>query len=163
MQIIPLTEIHWPDVQRIYLEGIATGNATFQTEAPAWEVWNANHASECRFVAIENETVLGWIAISKVSQRQVYSGVAEVSVYIGKDFQGKGVGKVLFIKLIEESEKEGYWTLQSGIFPENTGSLVLHKKMGFREIGYREKVGKLHGKWRNTILMERRSKVAGID
>jgi phosphinothricin acetyltransferase len=163
MEIRILCERDWPEVKRIYLQGIATGKATFQTEAPSWEEWDKGHIIECRLVAVEGTTVLGWAVLSKVSARPVYAGVAEVSIYIGKDARGRGVGKTLFTDLIKESEKHGYWTLQSGIFPENIESINLHRKMGFREIGYREKVGKLHDVWRDVVLMERRSKVAGID
>jgi L-amino acid N-acyltransferase YncA len=161
MEIIRMSPDNWLEVKRIYLEGIATGKATFQTDAPSWEDWDKGHIGDCRFVAVKDGKVLGWVALSKVSQRPVYSGVAEVSIYIGKDARGKGVGKILFSKLIEESENKGFWTLQSGIFSDNLESIKLHEKMGFRMIGFREKVGKLHGIWKDNVLMERRSKVVG--
>ena len=158
-----LTETDWPEVKRIYLEGIATENSTFQTVAPLWEEWDKAHIPTCRLVVVEDGDVLGWAALSKVSQRAVYSGVAEVSIYIAKEARGKGIGTLLFLQLIEASEREGIWTLQSGIFPENIESINLHKKMGFRVIGHREKVGKLHGVWRDVVLMERRSSSVGVD
>jgi L-amino acid N-acyltransferase YncA len=157
-----LTENDWPQVKRIYLEGIATENSTFQTVAPLWEEWDKAHMTACRLVVEEGRDILGWAALSKVSQRAVYSGVAEVSIYIAKEARGKGIGTLLFLQLIEASEREGIWTLQSGIFPENIESINLHKKMGFREIGFREKVGKLHGVWRDVVLMERRSSSVGV-
>lgn len=152
----------WDAVSTIYKEGIATGFATFETDVPGYESWDAAHMSACRLVAVENEHVLGWAALSPVSSRCVYGGIGEVSVYVGNDSRGKGVGKLLLEALIKESEAEGLWTIQSGIFPENEGSIELHKKMGFRYIGKREKVGKLHGVWKDNLLFERRSKTVGI-
>lgn len=152
----------WQEVSRIYLEGIATGFATFETSAPSYEAWNDAHMSSCRLVAaIDEEKIAGWAALSPVSSRCVYGGVAEVSVYVGSDSRGKGIGKLLMATLIKESEAEGLWTIQSGIFPENESSIELHKKMGFRYIGKREKVGKLHGVWKDNLLFERRSKIVG--
>jgi L-amino acid N-acyltransferase YncA len=153
----------WPEVARIYDEGLETGNATFQQVVPTWEEWNTGHVQSCRMVAIIEGTMAGWTALSAVSSRVVYAGVAEVSVYIGKDFRGMRIGDQLMKNLIDESEKEGFWTLQSSIFPENEASIKLHEKYGFRTMGYREKVGKMDGVWRNTVIMERRSKVVGID
>lgn len=152
----------WEAVSKIYTEGIATGFATFETNTPTYETWNAAHMSSCRTVAIENEKVLGWAALSPVSSRCVYGGVAEVSVYVSKDSRGKGLGKLLMEVLIKESEAEGLWTIQSGIFPENEGSIELHKKVGFRYIGKREKVGKLDGLWKDNLLFERRSETVGL-
>ena len=163
MEIKPLTELHYPDLKRVYLEGIATGNATFETEAPSWEKWNSEHTKHSRFIAIENGEALGWAALSPVSGRCVYAGVAEVSVYIGADHRGKGVGKRLMEHLIKSSEENEIWTLQAGVFPENEASLSLHQKYGFRQFGRREKIGKMKGTWRDTVLLERRSKIAGIN
>jgi len=163
MEITELLARHWEDVRTIYLDGIATKQATFQTEAPSWEEWDKAHLAALRYVAIVNNAIAGWAVLSSVSSRCVYSGVTEVSVYIHKDFRKKGIGQALLQKLITESEANSIWTLQSGIFPENTASIALHEKLGFRKIGYREKVGKMDGVWRDTLLMERRSKIAGQD
>ena len=149
---------YWHDVRKIYLQGIATGQATFETAAPELEQWDKGHLQSLRYIAkIENQ-VCGWAALSPVSGRCVYGGVAEVSVYVHEDFRGQRVGHQLLEHLIIESEKQGLWTLQAGIFPENVGSIRLHEKLGFRFIGYREKVGKMNGVWRNVNLYERRSK-----
>ena len=152
----------WSEVSKIYQEGIATGFATFETEAPSYETWNSTHMKACRLVAINDNIILGWAALSPVSSRCVYGGVGEVSVYVSSNSRGKGVGKFLIENLICESEAEGLWTIQSGIFPENEGSIELHKKMGFRYIGKRERVGKLKGEWKDNLLFERRSKTIGI-
>ncbi|MED4555543.1 N-acetyltransferase family protein [Lysinibacillus sp. FSL R5-0849] len=144
------------EVLKIYKEGIETGMATFQTEVPSEQVWDEGHHSTLRFVAEYHNIVVGWIGILPVSTRAVYSGVGEVSVYISSDHKGKGIASELFKKLIEESEKAGFWTLQSSIFAINTSSIQLHKKMGFRIVGTREKIAQLHGKWHDTVLMERR-------
>lgn len=162
MIITNLTERHWPAVKAIYEKGIATGNATFQTEAPEWEEWDKGHIRACRLVAVENEQVIGWAALSAVSSRCVYGGVAEVSVYIHPDARGKGVGRKLLEALIAESEQNNFWTLQAGIFPENEASVALHEKLGFRHVGRREKIGKMNGKWRDTLLLERRSVKTGL-
>lgn len=153
-----MTPGDWPSVSRIYLEGIRTGNATFETNSPEWESWDKSHRSDCRLVARCNGEVVGWAALSNVSQRKVYSGVCEVSIYICSGFRGKGIGGQLMERLIAASEKHRIWTLQAGIFPENTGSLVLHEKMGFRQVGIREKIGQMNGVWRDVIFLERRSK-----
>ena len=163
MEIIELLPDHWEEVRTIYLHGIATKQATFQTDAPSWENWDKGHLSTLRYVAIIDGIIAGWAALSPVSSRCVYAGVAEVSVYIHEGYRGKGVGKALLQKLITESEASTIWTLQSGIFPENLASIALHEKLGFRTIGYREKVGKMDGVWRDTVLMERRSKITGQD
>lgn len=158
LKILTLNSSHWPEVEKIYLEGIATGHATFETESPGWEGWDAVHLPSCRLIAVCNNRIAGWAALSPVSTRAVYAGVAEVSLYIGKVFKGQGIGRWLFSALIDKSEKEGIWTLQAAIFPENEASINLHKSVGFREVGKREKIGKHHGIWRDTILMERRSR-----
>lgn len=162
MLIINLSAEHWTSVKAIYESGIATGNATFQTTAPEWEEWDKGHVTSCRLIAIEDNQILGWAALSAVSGRCVYAGVAEVSVYVHPDARGKGVGHQLLQALITESEENGFWTLQAGIFPENTSSIHIHEKNGFRIIGRREKIGQMNGKWRDTLLLERRSHTIGI-
>jgi phosphinothricin acetyltransferase len=151
----------WLDVARIYREGIESGHATFETEVPSWERWDTAHLPFARLVACAGETVTGWAALSRVSARQVYSGVAEVSVYISADTRGQGLGGVLLEALIQESELNGIWTLQASIFPENVASIRLHQRCGFREVGRRVRIAKLHGVWRDTILLERRSQRVG--
>ena len=163
MEIIPTGKKHFPGIAEIYRQGLETGNATFETTVPTWEDWDKGKLKHSRLVAIIDNTVVGWAALSAVSDRCVYGGVAEVSIYISNDHQGKGIGKALMQKLIEESERNGIWTLQSGMFPENEATVALHKSLGFRIIGYREKIGKLRGTWRDTVIMERRSKTAGIN
>jgi phosphinothricin acetyltransferase len=157
-----MTDNDWPEVERIYREGIETGNATFETEAPSWEKWDAGHVKNCRFVAKIKEKVVGWVALSPVSSRCVYQGVAEVSVYVGSTGRGKGVGRKLLASVVEESEKQGYWTLQASVFPENVASLKLHRQLGFREVGKRERLAKREGVWRDVILLERRSEKVGL-
>jgi phosphinothricin acetyltransferase len=151
----------WPFVRAIYLEGIATGNATFETEAPSWEEWDASHLGFARLVARDEDKLLAWAALSPVSRRQVYSGVAEVSVYVAPNSRGKGVGRALLKQLITESERNGIWTLQASVFPENVATIALHRACGFREVGRRERISKLKGVWRDTILLERRSAAVG--
>jgi phosphinothricin acetyltransferase len=151
----------WDNVVSIYREGIATCNATFETDAPVWEKWDKSHLRDCRLVARAEGKVIGWIALSPVSTRCVYSGVAEFSLYVAASTRGIGVGKALLRALIDESESIGIWTLQAGIFPENTTSIALALACGFREVGRRERIGQMDGIWRDVILMERRSKVAG--
>ncbi len=157
----------WEHVRSIYLEGIRTGNSTFESDAPDWEKWDAAHLREHRLVVRENH-VVAWAALSPVSTRCVYAGVAELSLYVAAAHRGKGIGSVLLEAVVRSTEKAGLWTLQGGIFPENTASLCLVKKHGFKEIGRREKIGKmtyghLAGIWRDVILVERRSTVTGID
>jgi L-amino acid N-acyltransferase YncA len=152
----------WPRVCEIYEEGITTANATFETAAPDWQQWDARHLSHCRLLAIDGDDVLGWAALSPVSARRVYAGVAEVSVYVAAVARGRGVGKALLNELILNSEQQGIWMLQAGIFPENLASIALHTALGFREVGKRERLGQLAGQWRDVVLMERRSKVAGL-
>lgn len=161
MQIIPMSADHWPQVKAIYESGIATGNATFQTAAPEWEEWDKTHVKTCRLVAIENNQVIGWAALTAVSGRCVYAGVGEVSVYIHPDARGKSAGTQLLQALITASEANGFWTLQAGIFPENIASIKVHEKCGFRLVGRREKIGQMNGIWRDTLLLERRSLTTG--
>ena len=153
----------WEFVRAIYLEGIATGQATFETEAPDWERWDAGHSPQCRLVARSGDGVLGWAALSPVSRREVYAGVAEVSVYVAATARGLGVGDALMRALIEAAERHGVWTLQSSVFPENHASIALHLKHGFREVGRRERIARHHGVWRDTAALERRSRVVGVD
>ena len=158
----PLAATHWPAVRAIYEGGLATGQATFTTEAPSWEAWDAGHLSHCRLVAVAaGGQVLGWAALSPVSSRCVYAGVAEVSIYIAAEARGRGVGRQLLAALVAESEQRGLWTLQAGIFPENAASLALHAGQGFRTVGRRERIGQLRGQWHDTLLLERRSPVVG--
>jgi L-amino acid N-acyltransferase YncA len=152
----------WTAVKEIYEEGIATGDATFQQSAPLWEEWNGNHLRHSRIVAKEEEGIVGWAALTPVSGRQVYAGVAEVSVYISDKARGKGIGKQLLQKLVEDSEANNIWTLQASIFRENIASIKMHEACGFRIIGYRERIGQMKGVWRDTILFERRSKKVGV-
>jgi L-amino acid N-acyltransferase YncA len=174
--IIPFSSNLWPAVLQIYREGIDTGNATFETEPPDWERWNNVHHKSCRLAALEpfdedvedlliqpaKIEVLGWAALSPVSSRRVYAGVAEVSVYVAAAARGRGVGKALLQALVQESEVNGIWTLQAGIFPENRASIALHNSCGFREVGLRRRIGKLGDVWRDTVLLERRSSVVGL-
>ena len=164
MNILPMTAAHWPAVSVIYAEGLATGNATFATEPPTWADWDAGHLPTCRLVAVHAhnaEHVLGWAALTPVSGRCVYAGVAEVSVYVAAEARGQGVGRALLAALVKESEQQGLWTLQAGIFPENTASVHLHEAGGFRQVGRRERIGQLRGQWRDTLLLERRSATVG--
>jgi L-amino acid N-acyltransferase YncA len=162
MTSVPMMEAHWPAAKAIYEAGIATGNATFETQAPAWEAWDKAHLSHSRLVAVDEAgTVLGWAALSPVSSRCVYGGVAEISIYIAAEARGQGVGRQLLHTLIADSEAHGIWTLQAGTFQENTASIGLHTQAGFRIIGHRERIGQHHGVWRNTVQMERRSPTVG--
>ena len=156
-----MIDADWDAVRAIYLEGIATRNATFETDAPSWDTWNNNQRPDCRLVARSDEEVLGWAVLGPVSRRLVYSGVAEVSVYVAAAARGMGLGKALLAALIDESEEAGIWSLQAGIFKENTASITLHKGVGFREIGFQERKGSLEGVWRDVLLLERRSQVVG--
>jgi L-amino acid N-acyltransferase YncA len=154
----------WPAAKTIYESGMATGNATFQTQSPDWTTWDSGHLPHSRFVAVTQEGhVVGWAALSPVSTRAHYRGVAEVSVYIDADFRGKRTGGLLLESLIRASEQNGLWTLQASIFPENSASLRLHQRYGFRHVGYRERIAQLHGVWRNTVWLERRSQVVGTN
>jgi L-amino acid N-acyltransferase YncA len=163
IQIRNLIDADWEQVSSIYLDGIATGQATFETQAPSWAAWNGGHLPAPRLVATEGQDIVGWAALSRVSSRSVYAGVAEVSVYVSRTWRSRGVGKRLLETLAAESEKNMIWTLQAGIFPENVASLALHKSCGFREVGRRERIGKMNGVWRDTMLLERRSKLVGSD
>ncbi len=151
----------WPEVARIFEEGIRTGNATFETEVPSWEAWDATHLPAHRLVAERDGRVVGWIALVPVSPRECYAGVAEVSAYVAEEARGKGVGRELLAALIESSERGGIWTLETGVFPENEPSLRLLQRFGFRVVGTRERIGRMHGMWRNVIFLERRSEVVG--
>lgn len=163
IHIIPMQPEHWTAVAEIYREGIDTGFATFETQVPAYGQWHGSHLGTCRLVAEHNSVPVGWAALSPVSGRCVYGGVAEVSIYIAKNARGLGIGKLLMQRLILESENNGLWTLQSGIFPENGASIALHTAMGFRYIGKREKVGRTsEGVWKDNLLFERRSNTVGI-
>lgn len=164
MIIEKLEEKHWGQVREIYIQGIETEISTFTTEAPTFEEWDKSHIKGARLVATEGDKVLGWVALSPTSSRCAYRGVAEVSVYVREGYKGMGVGKFLLNSMVELSEEMGFWTLQSLVITENTGSIALHKKCGFRELGVREKVGKMNNKvWLDVTIMERRSKVVGID
>jgi L-amino acid N-acyltransferase YncA len=149
----------WPAVKAIYLEGIATGLATFETETPSWEAWSESHLDAGRIVVDSEGAILGWAALSPVSKRKVYTGVAEVSVYVSANHRQMGIGRALLEQLITEAERDGIWTLQAVVFPENVGTIALHRRCGFREVGRRERIGKLNGVWRDTLLFERRSHV----
>jgi L-amino acid N-acyltransferase YncA len=149
----------WPEVSRIFAEGIATGNATFETGVPSWEDWDAAHLPEHRLVAEREGDVVGWIALVPVSPRACYAGVAEVSAYVGERARGEGVGAELLAALVQSSERAGIWTLQTGVFPENETSLGLLRRFGFRVVGTQERIGRLHGVWRDVVLLERRSEV----
>jgi L-amino acid N-acyltransferase YncA len=159
--VSPMTTADWPAVRAIYLDGIATGQATFETDAPDWDAWDAGKLPHSRLVARLGAEVVGWAALSPTSKRAVYAGVAEVSVYVAAAHRGRGVGRALLTALIAESERHGVWTLQAGMFPENVGSLRLHEACGFRVVGRRERIGRHHGAWRDTVLTERRSRVVG--
>jgi L-amino acid N-acyltransferase YncA len=159
MEIVvrPLLKTDWQSISKIYEEGIATGIATFETEVPNWELWNEKYLKHCRIVAELDREVVGFAVLSQVSKREVYKGVAEVSVYVSNSHKGQHIGETLLNHLIKESEANGFWTLQAAIFSENTVSIHLHKKCGFRVVGIREKIGKLYGRWYDNYLLERRS------
>ena len=162
MKIRTFKKSDFSSVKSIYQQGIDTGNATFQNKAKGWNEWNASFLTNCRIVAEMNEEVVGWAALSATSNRTVYNGVAEVSIYIAKNYANYGIGNSLLSELVSKSENEGIWTLQAGIFPENESSIAIHSKNGFKTIGVREKLGKMNGAWRDILFMERRSKVVGI-
>ena len=157
--IQPLTADHWPAVRAIYEQGIATGDATFETAAPGWAAWDRGHLAGHRLVATLGGRVVGWAALAPVSERCAYAGVAEASVYVATAAAGQGVGRALLERLVAGAEAAGIWTVQAGIFPENAASLALHRRCGFRTVGVRECLGKLDGRWRDVILLERRSPV----
>ena len=149
----------WPEVARIYAEGISTGEATFETEVPSWEQWDASHLAAHRFVALREGELVGWVAVGPVSDRCVYGGVVENSIYVSETARGLGVGRLLLERLVASTEIVGIWTIQTGIFPENEPSLRLHRRAGFEVVGRRKRLGKLHGAWRDVLLLERRSDV----
>lgn len=160
-RLTTLEPAHWPAVRAIYRQGITTGQATFETEVPDWDGWNAAHLPFARLAAIAAGEIAGWAALAPVSSRTVYAGVAEVSVYVAEGWRGRGLGATLLRRLVAESEAHGIWTLQAGIFPENSASIALHLREGFREVGRRERLAKLHGRWRDVVLLERRSSRVG--
>ncbi len=162
MKIRNFKKSDFSSVKSIYQQGIDTGNATFQNKAKGWNEWNASFLTTCRIVAELNEEVVGWAALSVTSNRTVYKGVAEVSIYIAKNYANYGIGNALLSELVSTSENEGIWTLQASIFPENKSSITIHSKNGFKIIGVREKLGKMNGAWRDILFMERRSKLVGI-
>lgn len=162
MSVQIMSDEDWPQVRSIFIEGLATGLSSLEESAPDWNSWNESHISSCRLVHKTDDKVDGWAALSPVSGRCVYGGVAEVSVYIAASKRGKGIGKILLQRLVAESEKHGYWTLQAGILSENKISIALHQSCGFRIVGIREKLGKLKDQWKDIILMERRSKTVGL-
>ena len=157
MRITSVEPGDWDSIRAIYLEGIATGLATFETEAPAWAAWDESHLRRPRLKAVEGERIIGWAALSPVSRRAVYGGVAELSIFVAAGWRGQGVGKALLSALVSASEETGIWTLQAGIIAENAASIALHRACGFREVGIRERIGRLAGAWRDVVLMERRS------
>lgn len=159
--IIKMEKEHWPEVEAIYLDGIKTKHATFETASPGWDKWNKSHLDICRFVLKQDNNIIGWAALSPYSKRFVYRGVAEVSIYLAHTATGNGFGTFLLDQLIADSETNGVWTLQAGIFPENIASIIIHKKLGFREVGVRKKLGQMDGIWRNVALLERRSTKTG--
>jgi|ERR1019366_1223157 phosphinothricin acetyltransferase len=161
-EIAPMTKQHWNAVREIYGQGIATGNATFETSVPDWKEWDERHLPTCRLIARRDKKVRAWAALSRVSSRRVYDGVAEVSIYIAEEARGHGIGSKLLNALVEASEQNGIWTLQAGILAENAVSIRLHQRAGFRIVGTRERIGCMDGRWRDTVLMERRSAVVGV-
>lgn len=161
MTLVPLLQAHWVAVRAIFEEGIEAGLATFEIAAPNWRTWDAAHRPDCRFVALEDGVVVGWAALSPVSTRAAYAGVAEVSVYVAQAHQRRGIGQRLLEALITCSETEGVWTLQAVVFPQNAVSLAVHRRVGFREVGRRERIARLRGMWQDTVLLERRSPLVG--
>lgn len=162
MEIKPLKKSHYSSVKKIFKSGIATRNATFTTEVPDWDTWDAQHISICRFVAIIDNKIAGWIALMPFSNVPAYKGVAEISIYIAEEDRNKGIGKKLMEAVINEAESNFIWMLHAKIFPENTASIALHKHFGFRIVGVFEQIGQLDSEWRNVVLMERRSKIVGL-
>jgi L-amino acid N-acyltransferase YncA len=157
VELRELTKDDWPAVKAIYEQGIAGGNATFETEAPSWDEWDRTHLEGHRLVALQDSDIVGWAALSPVSERCVYQGVAANSVYVADSAHGRGVGRALLEELVARSERDGIWTIQTGIFPENEASIELHKRCGFRVVGVRDRIGQHHGVWRDVVFMERRS------
>jgi len=163
LDIVPMEERHWPTAGEIFAQGIATGNSTLETAVPSWRDWDAHHLSTCRLVALRDGEVVGWAALSPASVRYVYRGVAEVSVYVAESARGQGIGPALLRAVITESERNGIWTVQAVIHASNAISIRAHEKAGFRIVGTRERIGWLNGRWLDTVLMERRSAVVGVD
>jgi L-amino acid N-acyltransferase YncA len=163
LDIKPMREQHWPQVRAIYKEGIETGNATFETEPPDWHDWDAAHLPDCRLVGLQEGRVVAWAALSPVSRRLVYAGVVEVSIYVGQACRGQGIGGRMMQALVQEAEGAGIWTMQASIFPENKPSILLHQRFGFRVVGHRERIARHKGTWRDVVLMERRSQLAGSE
>jgi L-amino acid N-acyltransferase YncA len=161
VQIRPLTRADWPAVEEIYAQGIATRLATFETETPTWEDFDAGRLAEHRFVAVEDDRVVGWVAASPTSTRSCYAGVAEHSVYVAEDRRGRGIGRALLDAFVESADAGGIWTIQTSVFPENEASVKLHEHAGFRTVGRRERIAQLDGEWRDTVLLERRSPSVG--
>jgi L-amino acid N-acyltransferase YncA len=161
VEIRALIPDDWPAVERIYAEGIATGNATFETELPSWEEFDSGRLPEHRFVAVEDGEVVGWIALAATSSRACYAGVVEHSVYVTENARGRGVGRALLERLVRSADEAGLWTIQTSVFPENEATLALHEQAGFRVVGRRERIAKLNGVWRDTLLLERRSPSLG--
>ena len=162
IHITPLAAEEWPAVRAIYAEGIATGQATFETAVPDWPAWDAARLACCRLAARRGPELVGWATLGPVSARSVYQVVAEVSVYVAAAARGQGVGRALLMALVEASEAAGLWTLQASIFPENAASLALHVACGFRVAGRRQRIAQHHGLWRDTLLLERRSERVGL-
>lgn len=163
LKIDEMVPSDWNHVREIFIEGILTGNATVRTEAPGWDEWNKDHLDICRFVAKQDEKVVGWVALSLISSRQAYSGVVEVSIYIASNATGMGIGSRLLQHVIVSSEEHKIWTIQAMIFPENGASIKLHRKFGFKEVGTRKRMGKLNAVWRDVVLLERRSNIVGME
>lgn len=163
LRIEPLRPEHWEEVRRIYAQAIRARTATFETSAPSWKEWDASHLARGRLVAKRGGEIVGWAALSPVSDRCAYRGVAEVSVYVARDHHGQGIGSRLLEQLVETSEDLGIWTLQAGMFPDNEASVAMHGRSGFREVGIRKRLGKLEGEWRDVLLLERRSEAVGVD
>lgn len=161
--ISPMTPADWPAVRAIYEEGVATGNSTFETSAPEWPAWDAAHRPDCRLVARQDGRVVGWTALTPISSRLAYAGVAEDSIYVAAAARGRGVGRTLLMALVGASEAAGIWTLQAGIFPENAASLALHRACGFQVVGRRRHISCHQGVWRDFMLLERRSALVGLN
>jgi phosphinothricin acetyltransferase len=156
IRVRTMTPEDWAAVEVIYAEGIATRQATFETETPTWAAFDAGRMREHRLVAVDESRVVGWAALSPTSTRDCYSGVAEHSVYVSTEARGKGVGRVLMEALLRSADGGGIWTIQTSVFPENNASIALHERVGFRVVGRRERIAQLDGQWRDTILLERR-------
>ncbi|MEK6480464.1 N-acetyltransferase family protein [Catalinimonas sp. 4WD22] len=162
IQIQPFKPEYWSEVAQIYQHGLLSRNATFETGVPSFEVWDKKFHPHLRWVAVQQKQVVGWAALMPISERKVYAGVAEVSIYMHPDFAGHGIGKKLMQHLITESEKAGIWSLFASLFPENTASARIHESLGFRKVGYREKIAQLDSIWRDTVIYEKRSTTVGI-